>query len=1064
MALLLFINISFAGVPAVSAQTPEMRKVIVTFDDAFSAIDRINLLLAGADIHHAFTIIPAAAITLPENAIEALKRSQSVLRVYEDVEVEAYLDESIPQIRADSVQAVPHTGNGVKVCVIDTGVTDAHPSLPTLVHEWDFVNNDNDAFDDHGHGTHVAGIIASQHATLTGVAPGVSLMAAKVLDGSGRGYTSDVIAGIEWCAEQGADVINMSLGGGSSTNACDTDPSAMAANEAVNKGVTVIAASGNNGYDDRIGSPSCGSSVIAVGSVSKSDNIASYSNQGPELDIVAPGSGIASTYGSDDFAVLSGTSMATPHVAGVAALILEKNSNLTPAQVREILRSTAVDLGSSGFDWAYGYGRVDAYAAYLAADQGSGNDDGDTDPSPPDPEPESQIVFSDDFTSTLTQWNVQGNWQIDRAAEEYVPGTDYSNTVAYSEDCEPQCVLTLQSALNLQPYMSATLRLWRYLDRSIDSGEFLRMQAFDGTSWSTLMTWEEGVHDDDAWHYEEFEIPSALLHENFKIRFIANQSQIFEDIQIDNVEIEAFLPTNRAPVADAGEDISHSDTDGNGEEEVTLDGSASFDVDGSIVSYEWSDGETIVSTSAAFTQVFAVGNYVRTLTVTDNEGASSSDTVNITVEPNASPVANAGEDQELTDADGDEKEFVIYDASSSSDADGQITSYTWSKDGEVVGTGAVLEQELSIGTHVFTLLVTDNVGLQGVDVVITTVLPNASPIADAGSDEILTDSDADGVESVTLDASASYDPDGEIALYAWSKDGEVVGTGATLALELSPGEYEFSLEVEDLVGASAVDTVTISVVGNASPIANAGGDITRTDNNADGMEVVTVDGSASYDPDGEIISYAWSKDGEVVGNTARISEELSVGVHTFTLFVTDNAGAQSSDDVTVTVEEFSGPMTFLHETFDEGLGAWNVSNIGGAKWITRVPEEEVVPGSFAANRIAHADDCDDGCFLTLKNSLDLSGFSSATLSLQRFVDRGLDRDEFLAVEISSNGGGDWQVIDSWTHRDGDDSEWHSEQWDLAAGLLTNNVVLRLVTQQSFSNEIVEVDNILLQAQ
>ncbi|MHC4656853.1 MAG: S8 family peptidase [Planctomycetota bacterium] len=183
------------------------------------------------------------------------------------------------------------TGQGVKVCVVDTGIDYTHPDLQNkVIAQFDFTTYTEDAMDDNGHGTHCAGIIASEGLQYRGVSHDVSLMGAKVLDYSGAGYSSDVILGINWCVEQGADVISLSLGEGLYSGTCDFVDMAQAVNNAVDPcGVVVVCAAGNDGVPTAMVAPACASKAIAVGAVDKLDNIASYSDGGSELDLVAPG-------------------------------------------------------------------------------------------------------------------------------------------------------------------------------------------------------------------------------------------------------------------------------------------------------------------------------------------------------------------------------------------------------------------------------------------------------------------------------------------------------------------------------------------------------------------------------------------------------------------------------------------------------------------------------------------------------------------------------------------------------------------------------------------------------
>ncbi|GAA4928601.1 S8 family peptidase [Actinoplanes utahensis] len=262
------------------------------------------------------------------------------------------------------------TGAGIKVAVIDTGVDPRHPDLAAnVLSGYDATTNRAGASrDGNGHGTHVAGTIAAvtgNDVGVTGIAPDVRILPVKVLADNGSGYSSDTAEGIIWAADNGAQVINMSLGGPTKVTAVSN-----AVKYARSKGVTVIAAAGNERTSGSPTSyPGADEGVIAVAATDSADRFASYSNRGSYVDVAAPGSGIISTYPTAlgrAYASLNGTSMASPHVAAVAALLKAYQPATTPDQIEAALERSAVDLGASGFDNDYGYGRIDAVAALAA--------------------------------------------------------------------------------------------------------------------------------------------------------------------------------------------------------------------------------------------------------------------------------------------------------------------------------------------------------------------------------------------------------------------------------------------------------------------------------------------------------------------------------------------------------------------------------------------------------------------------------------------------------------------------------------------------------------------------
>lgn len=254
------------------------------------------------------------------------------------------------------------TGSGVKVCIVDTGIDQDHPDLvANIVGGRNFVVNGRKAFpnkwdDDNGHGTHVAGTIAAADNTIgvVGVAPQARLLGAKVLNSQGSGYLSDVLAGIDWCSQQDAAIISMSLG-----TTVHVDALEQSVNAAYANGAVIIAAAGND-YGGPVNYPAAYSAAMAVAATDSSDNRASFSNIGPQVEISGPGVSIPSTWKGGGYATISGTSMATPHVSGVAALALQQNPVATPAEIRSLLTSTADDLGPLGWDSGFGHGIVDA--------------------------------------------------------------------------------------------------------------------------------------------------------------------------------------------------------------------------------------------------------------------------------------------------------------------------------------------------------------------------------------------------------------------------------------------------------------------------------------------------------------------------------------------------------------------------------------------------------------------------------------------------------------------------------------------------------------------------------
>lgn len=363
-------------------------RIIVRYRETPPPADR--LVVKAADVH-TYRLIPATALQTTPEGVRALAEDPAVERIWLDEWVHTCLDVSVPLIRAPHVWEAGYRGRGIRVGVVDTGIDRDHPDFAgRILAGRSFVGSDFQ--DDNGHGTHVAGILAGSGAAsggrYEGVAPEALLYVAKVLRADGSGLMSHVMAGVEWAVDQGAQVINLSLGGVGPCNG--TDALSELCDAAVEQGVVVCVAAGNAGPGAAtVGPPGCARQVITVGASTDHDEVANFSSRGPTLDgrvkpdVVFPGVGIVScrargtsmgTPVDDRYTAASGTSMATPHASGTAALLLEAAPSLTPAQVKALLQQTAVNLGLDPN--TQGSGRADAFAAYQAIS-----------PQPPTPPP-----------------------------------------------------------------------------------------------------------------------------------------------------------------------------------------------------------------------------------------------------------------------------------------------------------------------------------------------------------------------------------------------------------------------------------------------------------------------------------------------------------------------------------------------------------------------------------------------------------------------------------------------------------------------------------------------------
>ncbi|MGZ4211072.1 MAG: S8 family serine peptidase [Actinomycetota bacterium] len=345
-------------------------------------------------VYEQYTIIRGFHATMTKAQILGLARSPHVLRIEENFRVKtqdvSQNDFGTAAARAD----FPVTGAGVGFCLTDTGADPNHEQLNGgKIAGWhDFINNQPSPYDDHGHGTHVLstavgdGTGGSLALTYEGVAPGATAYVAKVLDSSGSGTDAQVVSGVQWCASNPAvRVISMSIGTPDPSDGQDAISQAVESAILTNGKVVVVAA-GNSGDDTQtVGSPGAAQDAITVGSVAKysapagyhTDGIylSSFSSRGPTLDgrikpdVVSPGERtVAAEAGTTQtYVEMTGTSMATPFVAGVVTLALDANPALTPAQVKALVMGTAQDRGPAGVDNDWGAGLIDGYAVVAAA-------------------------------------------------------------------------------------------------------------------------------------------------------------------------------------------------------------------------------------------------------------------------------------------------------------------------------------------------------------------------------------------------------------------------------------------------------------------------------------------------------------------------------------------------------------------------------------------------------------------------------------------------------------------------------------------------------------------------
>ena len=333
------------------------------------------------EVIHQFDTLPGMSAEVTADGLEALLNQPQVAAVALDLPVQSLLSESSLFINVDDVrQMYGLTGQGVNVAVIDTGIDTTHPDLANRIIAQQCFNKNStcppddsttgiSAQDENGHGTHVSGVIAGQGTNSPqGIAPDAGIVAVRALDGNGAGYTSDVLAGIDWILNNqetlNVKIINLSLGGGSFSGICDEANAntllyAAAVEATKQAGITIFAASGNDGSSDEMVAPACIDDIVAVGNVYDTafpegrwpsctdtnpvaNQVACSSNSSSALDLLAPGVSIDSTWPGGGQRNESGTSIASPHAAAVAALMLQANTELSPTQIETVLKETGV--------------------------------------------------------------------------------------------------------------------------------------------------------------------------------------------------------------------------------------------------------------------------------------------------------------------------------------------------------------------------------------------------------------------------------------------------------------------------------------------------------------------------------------------------------------------------------------------------------------------------------------------------------------------------------------------------------------------------------------------------
>jgi serine protease AprX len=366
---------------SVSTLGPADELIVIAETDGSAAPIAQRLSSEGFDVVWSYEIIDAVAVSLPVADLDRLASEPGIEKVWDAPAVAPLMDNSAESVQATNAWTAGYNGAGVTVAVIDTGVDLMDPDLSGAVVSCVSTImglTTSECTDSDGHGTHVAGTVASRDATYRGIAWGANLAIVRVLHAAGAGTSADVIAGIDWVASHKDSVAprirvaTMSIGYQNPGCGDATNPEAKAADALVARGVAFTVAAGNAGHAKcTVDGASAARNVVTVGASDdrgtpgwSDDTLASFSSGGPTKDgrmkpeLVAPGVGITSLFLGPTVATLDGTSMATPHVAGIHALLLQKEPSLAPALSKSRLLSTTVVPSAAGSvpndDWGYG--------------------------------------------------------------------------------------------------------------------------------------------------------------------------------------------------------------------------------------------------------------------------------------------------------------------------------------------------------------------------------------------------------------------------------------------------------------------------------------------------------------------------------------------------------------------------------------------------------------------------------------------------------------------------------------------------------------------------------------